>query len=216
MGSESVKYLKAYLSKRGPIQPGQYVFVSHGTEKKANTRSISNIFAGIISGLKAQGLLDFEQKKQGKPRTLHLYCLRKFFRKYASQAGNDYVQYWMGHSLGVDEHYFSHDVELHRKEYAEKAMPHLRIEQATPLQHDAIIENQQREIERLKKKMNRTSKQLTRLMDRLDKTLDLEQREYTRDLLEGIGTKLMRKGVARDKFLEALKEFIQDQRQSSS
>jgi hypothetical protein len=73
---------------------------------------------------------------------LRLYSLRKFFRKYAAQAGPDFVNFWMGHtsSLGVDLHYFSRDVEHHRKQYAEKAMPFLRLETATPSETEQQIE----------------------------------------------------------------------------
>lgn len=182
MGLESVKYLKAYLNTRGPLRHGEYVFTSYGTDKKVNTRSISNIFTITIEKLKAQGLMQFEQKKEGKPRTLHLYCLRKFFRKYASQAGNDYVQYWMGHTLGVDDHYFSRDVELHRKEYAEKAMPYLTLETETPGEMKTIIEQQSMELERLKKETEELRAQavenveLKRRIQRTEKKLgDLER-----------------------------------------
>ncbi len=76
-------------------------------------------------------MLDFEQKAPGKPRNVRLYSLRKFFRKCAGHAGQDYVKFWMGHSLGgVDSAYFSRDPEHHRKIYQEKAAPHLYIEHA--------------------------------------------------------------------------------------
>ncbi|MDH5795226.1 MAG: hypothetical protein OEZ24_03870 [Candidatus Bathyarchaeota archaeon] len=48
----------------------------------------------------------------------------------------------MGHTVreGVDEHYRPTDVEFHRKLYAEKAMPFLRLETATPTETEKTIE----------------------------------------------------------------------------
>ena len=52
------------------------------------------------------------------------------------------MQFWMGHIVkeGVDEHYRPTDVEFHRKLYAEKAMPFLRLETATPTETEKTIE----------------------------------------------------------------------------
>ena len=148
MGEESVNYLKAYLDTRATIDPEDYLFTSHGTDKRLNTKSISGIFLRAIQKLKEKGLMDFEQKQQGKPRSVRLYNLRKFFRKYGGQAGVEYVNFWMGHKTNYkaphipasDEHYFSReDVEFHRQLYKEKAMPHLRLETATPSETEQTI-----------------------------------------------------------------------------
>ncbi len=128
IGPETVDHLQRYFATRGQLQRESYVFTSYGTDKPLHPKSISAIFKRAITKLKEKGKLDFEQKEEGKPRTLRLYTLRKYFRKQAGHAGHDYVNFWMGHSLGVDEHYFSRDPEHHRKQYAEKAMPHLRLE----------------------------------------------------------------------------------------
>jgi len=47
----------------------------------------------------------------------------------------------MGHTVteGVDEHYRPKDVEFHRQLYAEKAMPYLRLEAATPSETEQTI-----------------------------------------------------------------------------
>jgi len=148
MGEESVNYLKAYLDTRATIDPEDYLFTSHGTDKRLNTKSISGIFLRAIQKLKEKGLMDFEQKQQGKPRSVRLYNLRKFFRKYGGQAGVEYVNFWMGHKTNYkaphipasDEHYFSReDVEFHRQLYKEKAMPYLRLETATPSETEQTI-----------------------------------------------------------------------------
>jgi len=151
MGEESTKYLRSYLATRPNIGPEDYVFASHGTDKQLNSKSISGIFKRVIEQLKEKGLMDFEQKQVGKPRTVRLYNLRKFFRKFANQAGFEFVQFWMGHIVkaGQEESYRPQDPEFHRKLYAEKAMPFLRFETATPSETDKIIQSQAQEIEQL-------------------------------------------------------------------
>jgi glutaredoxin len=131
------------------------VFASHGTDKQLNSKSISGIFKRVIEQLKEKGLMDFEQKQVGKPRTVRLYNLRKFFRKFANQAGFEFVQFWMGHIVkaGQEENYRPQDPEFHRKLYAEKAMPFLRFETATPSESDKIMQSQAQEIEQMKQEL---------------------------------------------------------------
>jgi len=57
----------------------------------------------------------------------------------ATPAGNELVEFWMGHTGGVERHYLSKDIEWHRKQYTEKAMPHLRLESATPSETDKSL-----------------------------------------------------------------------------
>jgi len=197
IGEESIQHLKAYLNKRGPLRPGQYLFASHGSEKRLNTKSVSGIFLRAIDLLKAQGLISFESKRKGKPRTLRLYNLRKFFRKYAAQAG-DYAKFWMGHTLGVDDHYFSHDVEVHRKEYIEKAMPHLRIEKPTPTQQEQLMQKQQTEIEGLKQRLASLEPQ-----DETERKRMIEKQKFMDVLFEYLG----KHPEKLDKFYKLLEEL---------
>jgi len=149
IGPESVKHLKTYLLKRRKAKPDDYLFASYGSDKKLNPKSISNIFARTVERLKDSGVMSFNQKKEGKPREVRLYSLRKWFRKQAGHAGSDFVNFWMGHSLGVDAHYFSRDPEHHRKQYEEKALPHLRLETVTPSETEQIIEQLKRQMKDL-------------------------------------------------------------------
>ncbi len=140
MGEESVRYLKAYLDRRSSkLGPEDYLFTSKGSDKQLDSRALTKVFRRTIEGLKSKGLISFEQKKAGKPRELRLYSLRKWFRNQAAQAGQDYVNYWMGHTLGVDGHYFKPEFEKSRKQYEEKAMPHLRLESGTPTEHEKEV-----------------------------------------------------------------------------
>lgn len=137
VGEESVKYLKAYLSTRHHTEDKDLLFMSRGTTKPMNPKSISHIFNHIVVRLKERGILSFEQEQKGKPCEVRLYGLRKYFRKHGREAGIDYINYWMGHKSNYqapnipssDDSYFSkEDIEFQRKIYAEKAMPFLRLE----------------------------------------------------------------------------------------
>ena len=149
MGEESVKYLKAYLSTRPNVGLDDYLFTSHGANKPITPNTYSVIFRITIEKLKEKGIMNYEQKQEGKPRTVRLYNLRKFFRKYANQAGFEFVQFWMGHIVkeGQDDHYRPKDAEFHRQLYAEKAMPFLRLETSTPSETEQTILELRRESE---------------------------------------------------------------------
>jgi hypothetical protein len=100
-------------------------------------------------------VLEFEVRKN-KPSELRLYNLRKFFKKFASQAGSDFVSFWFGHtsSLGVDLHYITRDLEHHRRLYATKAMPHLGIETPIHIETDKAISTLEQENKELKEKIH--------------------------------------------------------------
>jgi len=175
-GSETIRYLTAYLSTRPNIDPEDYVFVNR-SGRQLSRRSITNIFARTIDGMKEKGTLNFEQKKLGKPRTLRLYNLRKFFRNCAAQAGVEYVNFWMGHKTNYkapyipasDVHYFSReDVEFQRKLYSEKALPHLRLETATPTETEAVIKQLQMELNKMKKRYETMTQQYELLQNKFE------------------------------------------------
>lgn len=159
IGEEAVKYLKAYINTRPHLSNDDFLFVKEGTKNQTNPHSLSNMFRTTVQKLKAQELIETEQKEKNKPRDIRLYNLRKFFRKHSHQAGFELVQFWMGHtvSAGQDDHYRPTDVEFHRKVYAEKAMPFLRLESATPTETEKTItelknrlEQRDKEIEEMK------------------------------------------------------------------
>lgn len=138
---EAVEYLEAYLHTRRKIKDDDFLFVKQGTKQQANPKSFSALFSRTVQKLKEKGLIEVEQKEINKPRDVRLYSLRKFFRKHANQAGFEYVQFWMGHVVktGQEEHYRPTDVEHHRALYAEKAMPFLRLETATPTETEKTM-----------------------------------------------------------------------------
>ena len=164
IGPEAVEALKDYLkTKTGELTPESYIFTKFGHEDKPVSAGVlSHIFGNIALKLRKKGILDFETKTRkikGSKRSefsiseLRLYGLRKWFRKNAGFAGVDFVSFWMGHSLGVDEHYFSRDPEHHRKIYQKKAMPHLRLETATPSETDKLMAELSQENKELKRQI---------------------------------------------------------------
>lgn len=200
MGPESIEALKAYFSTRPAMDDESLIFVTYGdAEEPANRQTFTNSFRRTLEKLKEKGLIDYE-KKSGKPAELRLYNLRKYFRKMSHQAGFEIVQFWMGHKVkaGVDEHYRPQDVEFHRNLYAEKAMPFLRVETATPTQTDKVIAEQKKEIEELRETVKQLqevapdvkawledmSQQLDNKMDRLEKFVKYLKSKYPEDFEE--------------------------------
>jgi integrase len=188
MGDDATKQLRNYLNTRRNVGSNSYIFTAYGKTTPLHRKSISSLFARTLETLKESGLIEFKQKEEGKPRNVRLYNLRKFFRKYAGQAGIEYVNFWMGHKTDYqaphipasDVHYFSReDEEFQRELYGEKAMPHLRIETTTPTETDKTIRNLEQKIDNLeqenrelKKRLNGftlNNKQVQELLHRIEK-----------------------------------------------
>jgi hypothetical protein len=99
--------------------------------------------------------MNYEQKKADRPAEIRLYSLHKWFRKMAYQAGFENVEFWMGHTgPGVDANYRPVDPEFYRKIYAEKALPFLRLEAASPSESEKAIEELRLENVELKNRLN--------------------------------------------------------------
>jgi site-specific recombinase XerD len=163
IGPDALKYLKQYLATRTSLTSGSLVFCSHtDPNQPVNVKDMSRAFRLAARKLEKSGAIDFEVR-QGKPSELRLYSLRKFFRKYANQMGNENVQYLMGHTVrGSDANYKPQDPEYYRDIYAEKAMPFLRLEEATPTETE-------RTIVELKKQLEERDKQIETMKVTIDK-----------------------------------------------
>ncbi|NIN53206.1 MAG: tyrosine-type recombinase/integrase [Nitrososphaeria archaeon] len=185
IGKDGVDALKAYLIGRNEqLTRDSYLFAKHGHNKPVSPGVLTHTFRRIADRLKRKGLMDFKKEKKNfkvenegghdksfvSRSTIRLYNLRKWFRKQAGHAGPDFVNFWMGHTsaLDVDLHYFSRDVEHHKKQYSEKALPYLRLYKATPSETEKTIQSQAEEIAELKRERSETEKRLTQL----EKTLE--------------------------------------------
>ncbi len=152
---DAIKYLQQYLATRTNLTPNSLLFCAHDNPNKpADVKAMSRAFRLAARKLEESGALKYEIRLS-KPSELRLYNLRKFFRKYAHQMSFENVNYLMGHIVrGSDANYKPQDPEFYRDLYAEKAMPFLRLEAATPTETTEIIETlkkqHQAEIEAIK------------------------------------------------------------------
>lgn len=201
MGDDAVKYLRNYLNTRRNVGPESYIFTSYGKTTPLHRKSISSMFARTLETLKESGVIEFKQKEVGKPRNVRLYNLRKFFRKYAGQAGIEYVNFWMGHKTDYqaphipasDVHYFSReDEDFQRELYNQKAMPHLRIETSTPTETDKTIKNLEEKIGNLEQQNLMLKQQLNKLAsgmelssEQLNKIIEAVKKELKREKTKG-------------------------------
>ena len=167
IGKEGVKYLRAYLNTRPNLKDDDYLFPMQGSTERVNPKSITGLFTRTVLKLQQKGLIAVKQEVEGKPRDIRLYNLRKFFRKFAHQAGSEIRDFWMGHTVkaGVDDHYRPQDVEFHRKLYKEKAMPFLRIETHTPTETDKKITELEEENKELGTKVTELDKRIKKYED---------------------------------------------------
>ena len=187
IGEEAVKHLKSYLIVRPKILDEDYLFLKEGTKEQANPKSISRFFARTVKKLHEKGVMKLKQKKENKPHDVRLYNLRKFFRKYANQAGFEFVQFWMGHTVnaGQDDHYRPRDVEFHRKLFAEKAMPHLRLETATPTETDKAITTLEEENRELKDQIGRLETVMQKMYQKVfHEEIEQEEEKWKKEHLE--------------------------------
>ena len=115
IGEDALKELKEYLARRIPLKDDEYVFESERPRRvrgdQFTVASLSVKFSRIVSKL------NMAEERAGKPKRVRMHSLRKFFRNNM-RADSAYIKFWMGHSLSVDAHYISRDLEKHRAEYA--------------------------------------------------------------------------------------------------
>ena len=194
-----------------PLNDDEFVFTTKKPEKmkgdQFTTASLSTIWRKTVKGLKLEKV---NHHPYGKPNHFRMHGLRKYFRNNM-RADPSYREFWMGHSLGVDEHYISRDPEFHRKEY-KKGYESLRIlEPATPAQLIEIAEElklKDQEIQELKNQ----NKELFSKFEKLDEMLQtlklMEDKDFS-DLKEG----QIRSIIRRDP-LELIAEKIQKMKKS--
>lgn len=192
---ESIKHLKEYLqTRKTPLNKDSLLFCMYNDESKPISPGVfSHLFRRVVMRLQKDNILSFETKRKDievktkedvllrrhiSRNELRLYNLRKFFRKYAGQAGADFVNFWMGHTsaLGVDLHYFSRDVEFHRKVFIEKALPFLRIETHTPSETEKQIEELRKENAELRSRLENIERNRDNLAALLQRVTELEKK----------------------------------------
>ena len=135
IGKDGFTLLKQYLTPRMLIKNNENVFLSEKlgctNTTKCGVSSISGNFKKLTKALKYERGSPF-----GKPGLYRLHGLRKYFRNNM-RVDPSYREFWMGHSLGVDAHYISRDLEEHRTRYA-KAYDELRILETQPVNKEEL------------------------------------------------------------------------------
>lgn len=152
IGEDGFTALSDYLARRTP-KDEEYVFKSEKQGKvrgeQFSTASVSTKFNRIVQKLNIAPSL---AQGKGKPKKIRLHGLRKYFRNNM-KADSAFVNFWMGHSLGVDAHYISRDPEDHRQRYAEgyKSLRILEASQQSITQLYEITLEKDRQIKELEK-----------------------------------------------------------------
>lgn len=202
VGDDALHHLKNYLNTRANLTPESYLFTLHGKEEPVDRRNITHRFRDAALKLKKKGLIDFGQKTKGKPSEIRLYNLRKWFRKQAHQAGFEIVQFWMGHVVreGQEENYRPTDVEFHRKLFAEKAMPYLRLEAAQPIESEKAISRLETELETKTKEIQSLQETVEKMQPLLSFIEDMKGQDGMRIFIKSwIETELYRRASEQGK-----------------
>ncbi len=223
MGDEAVKALKHYFSKRKDLTQDSHIFTSRTKPSKrenvdVDPKTFSVRFNLIVRELKDNGELEFDAP-HNKPAQIRLYNLRKYFRKFANQAGFEHVQYWMGHVVkeGVEEHYRPLDVEFHRNLYAKEAMPFLTIESATPNETLDLIGELKGQITERDQRIQDLEEQQKSIDSRLDefKRIEEEIKSIYKDLKYFSEGNIAIAHLRKDLKEEILREIAKSTRQES-
>jgi integrase len=128
IGEDAFRALQEYLKPRGTLQDQDLLFASE-KPGKVNLKKRKNFSAGSLSvkfNRLARKLKLDKQTHPGKPGKITLHSLRKYFRNNM-KADSAWINFWMGHSLGTDEHYITHEPEVRHRELYAQGYPSLRI-----------------------------------------------------------------------------------------
>jgi integrase len=166
LGEDGFKVLKEYLSTRESIKDNDYIFApERPTRMKAKViteSALSNKFNKLVLKLG----LDASTEK-GKPKSLRLYTLRKFFFNNM-KADSAYRNFWFCHKT-IDDHYISTQEEKHREEYL-KGYKSLRVFEPN---EDVRIQALANELEKTKKELEELRKFDEIMQTRYDKVVNL-------------------------------------------
>jgi integrase len=163
IGEDGFRALKEYLAPKLPLHDNDVVFTAvHSSLQKGETLFPSLFSTQFGNIVKTLGLAN-KKSLQRFRNELNLYTLRKYFRNNMKVSDPAYREFWMGHSLGVDRHYFHADVtdpatvEKHRAEYA-KGYPYLRVLE------ESVSEGTKNKIEKLEQENKELKSKIDEMM----------------------------------------------------
>ncbi len=185
IGEDGFRELRQYLEPRLPLEDDDYVFASEKQGKvKGEQFSVASLSVKFNRIVQKLGL---DKPRGGKPKAIRMHSLRKYFRNNM-RVDSAFVRFWMGHSLGVDEHYITRDVERHRKEYA-KGYEYLRVFEPSAISVTELMEllrQKDEEIKQLRSELmeikqllpKQTIEELKQLLEWRKKLIEKLPREY--------------------------------------
>jgi integrase len=183
IGEDGFRELKAYLQGKN-LRDDDYVFASERQGQckgeQFSQASLSVKFNRLVQKLGIdKSLGNREEVGRPKPKQVRLHGLRKYFRNNM-KAEESFRTFWMGHSLGVDAHYITRDVEAHRTEY-EKGYPHLRVFEPSAFAVSELLAQMKQKdatIEELRVQVKSIQNQMTEVMEFRDKLVEIENQYY--------------------------------------
>ena len=100
------------------------------------------------------------------------------------------MQFWMGHVVkaGQEEHYRPTDMEFHRELYAEKAMPFLRLETATPTETEEIIEELREQLKERDKEINALKESVAKIQPVIEFVNTFTRPKDVKEMLDFVRT----------------------------
>ena len=184
VGEDGYGSLKEYMAPRGALNDEDLIFQPERPERMKNSFLGPTTFTNAFSRIVVKLGLD-KPIKGGKPKSLRLYCLRKYFRNNIRVRDVAYREFWMGHTFGTDEHYLTRNVERHREEYA-GAYDSIRVSQPNTSEtieglrslYEEKLQNQKTEIMTLLHA--EVQKEFDGLLEILKDTLPKEHRDKIR------------------------------------
>jgi len=179
LGEDGVRLLREYLSTREESHDDDLIFLpeAKGRMKKPvlSPETFSNKFSELVLKLG----LD-EAKRRGKPKSIRMYCLRKYFLN-GMRCDSTYRSYWFCHK-SIDDHYISRDVDRHREEYM-KGYPSLKVyepsESSKVQELEIKLDEAYKTIGQLQQDLTKTKKEILEEMFRKwDEYVEAHEKEW--------------------------------------
>ncbi|MCJ7633624.1 site-specific integrase [Candidatus Bathyarchaeota archaeon] len=180
IGYEGFRELANYLHGK-KLGPNDYVFASEKQGlckgEQFTPASLSVKYNRLVQKLgidKSRG----NKQEVGRPKMkeIRLHGLRKYFRNNQG-ADSSFIEFWLGHSLGVDNHYISRDIEQHRKKYAE-GYESLRVSETGGTDLRSQLAERDSEIQELKEKIKGLQDKFGSVDQKIESTIIRELRKF--------------------------------------
>ncbi|MEM3662773.1 MAG: site-specific integrase [Sulfolobales archaeon] len=171
IGEDGYRLLKEYLSTRGPLGPEDLIFLpEQPTRAKRETIGVTAISQKFNKLVLKLGL---DKPIGRKPKSLRLYCLRKYFWNNM-KCDSTFRAFWFCHS-SINDHYISTtDIERHREEYL-KGYQYLRIYEPSS-NHEALraMEIRVKELEQTVEKQRAQLEHQQKVIALLERTKEVQ------------------------------------------